>query len=259
MKIAGMQTSGTPGDVSANLAELDHTARLAAGAGVKLLITPEMFVTGYDIGAAAHELARQDLLSPVRAIAREHGIAILAGAPEHDNGAYYNTAFFIDDRGEVLRGYRKAHLFGEADRDLFTAGDELVATVEYGGLTIAMLICYDVEFPEAVRAAALAGAHLVAVPTAQMTPFDFVAEQVIRARAWENQVYVAYINHDGTENTLTYVGRSSIVDPSGTVLDSVEHGNRLLVADVEREVVARAQRENPYLADRRPDLYFPSA
>jgi predicted amidohydrolase len=259
MKIAGLQTSGTPGDVGANLAELERTARLASEAGAGLLITPEMFITGYDIGDVVHDLAKRDLLSPVQEIARAHRIAIVAGAPEYDNGAYYNTAFFVDDEGTLLRRYRKAHLFGEAERNYFTAGDELFAAVEYGGLTIALLICYDVEFPEAVRAAALAGAHLIAVPTAQMTPFDFVAEQVIRSRAWENQVYVAYINHDGTENTLTYVGRSSIVDPYATVLDSATHGNQLLVATVDRDVVTRAQKENPYLADRRPELYFPSA
>ncbi|GAA1788963.1 carbon-nitrogen hydrolase family protein [Planosporangium flavigriseum] len=255
MKIAGLQTTGTPGNVDANLAELELTARLARESGAQLLITPELFITGYDIGAAVHELARRDLLSPVREIARTHELAIILGAPEYDNGTYYNTAFFLDHEGTVLRRYRKAHLFGAAEREYFAAGDELFGLVEYGGLTIAMLICYDVEFPEAVRGASLAGAHLVAVPTAQMTPFDFVAEQVIRSRAWENQVYVAYINHDGTENTLTYVGRSSIVDPYATVLDSIEHGNRLLVASVDPEVVARAQKENPYLADRRPELY----
>ena len=57
---------------------------------------------------------------------------------------------------------------------------------------------------------ALAGAHLMAVPTALMKPFRFIAEQVVRARAWENQMYVAYVNHDGREGELEYVGRSSI-------------------------------------------------
>lgn len=127
--------------------------------------------------------------------------------------------------------------------------------MEFRGLRIAICICYDVEFPETVRAAALDGAHLVAVPTAQMTPFSFVAEQLIRTRAWENQVYLAYVNHDGAEATLTYVGRSSIVGPDATVLDAVEHGDALIDASVDPAVVAAAQAANPYLADRRRDLY----
>lgn len=253
--IAGLQTAGTPGDVAANLAELDRAAEDAAARGARLLVTPELFLTGYDIGPAVHALAREPLVGPVREIAAAHRIAIVAGAPEHDDGAYFNTAYFVDDHGQVAARYRKVHLFGELDRRYFTPGDDPVCTVDHDGVRIALMICYDVEFPESVRAAALAGAHLVAVPTAQMEPFAFVAEQVIRARAWENQVYVAYINHDGSEDTLTYVGRSSVVAPSGAVLDSLVHGDGLLVADVDPGVVARAQKENPYLTDRRPDVY----
>ena len=117
------------------------------------------------------------------------------------------------------------------------------------------MICYDVEFPETVRAAALAGAHLIAVPTAQMEPFAFVAEHLVRVRAWENQVYVAYVDHDGSEDDLTYVGRSSIVAPDATVLDSVEHGSRLIYATIDPNLVDLQQKANPYLGDRRAPLY----
>jgi 5-aminopentanamidase len=257
VRIAGLQTAGTPGDVAANLAELEDAARRAAAEGAALLITSELFLTGYNIGPAVHELARSDLVGPAAEIAAAEGVAVVLGAPEHADGRYYNTAFFIDEYGRVARRYRKTHLFGDLDRNVFTPGDRAVCTVDYRGLRIGLLICYDVEFPENVRALALAGAQLIAVPTAQMAPFDFVAEQLIRVRAWENQVYLGYINHAGAEGSLSYVGRSSMVAPSGAVLDSVEHGTRLLFADVDPEVVAAAQRDNPYLADRRPALYTP--
>ncbi|MBC3190340.1 carbon-nitrogen hydrolase family protein [Pseudonocardia sp. C8] len=255
VRIAGLQSPGTPADVPANLAELDRAAHDAARRGARLLVTPELFVTGYDIGDAVHALARHDLLGPAAEIAAAAGIAIVLGAPEHDDGRYYNSAFFLDDRGRLRGRYRKTHLYGDLDRALFTPGDDLVHVVDFAGLRIALLVCYDVEFPEPVRAAALAGAHLLAVPTAQMTPFDFVADHLVRVRAWENQVYIAYVNHDGAEGSLTYVGRSSIVAPSGEVLDRVVHGTGLVVADVSAGVVERARAENPYLADRRPDLY----
>jgi len=90
-------------------------------------------------------------------------------------------------------------------------------------------------------------------------PYEFIAEQVVRARAWENQIYIAYLNHDGAESDLTYVGRSSIVDPSARVLDSIIHGTRLLTAVVDTKIVDEARRVNPYLDDRRPDLYDLSA
>ncbi|MGI4896295.1 MAG: carbon-nitrogen hydrolase family protein [Janthinobacterium lividum] len=265
MEIACLQTAGTPGDVEANLTSLEVAAASAAAGGADLLVTPEMFVTGYDLGddtpARVRELARGDLLGRVRATARGHGIALVVGMPELvvvDGVEHcYNVAVFVGADGVVQATHRKVHLFGDLDRAAFSAGDELVTTVDVAGLRIAMLICYDVEFPEAVRVAALAGAHLVLVPTAQMHPFEWVAEQVIRVRAWENQVYIAYVNHDGHEGSLDYVGRSSVVDPAGVVLTSVEHGEALLTARVEKACVERQQQANPYLADRRPDRYGP--
>jgi len=253
--VAGLQAAGVPGDVPANRAQLRAAAASSAEAGAGLLVTPELFLTGYDIGDQVRELARLDLTGMVAETAREAGIAILAGIPEPAGELLYNTAILVDERGEVLLRYRKTHLFGELDRRYFTAGDDMVVLAELHGVRIAVLICYDVEFPETVRAAAGRGAHLIAVPTAQMTPFEFVAEQVVRARAWENQVYVAYINHDGRERTLEYVGRSSIVAPSGEVLAGAVHGDQLLLATIDTDVVSRAQAQNPYLADRRSDLY----
>jgi predicted amidohydrolase len=255
LSIAGMQTVGTLGDVAANLAELREAAREAKGRDVELLITPELFVTGYNVGDDLNELAKQDLLVQVRDIAREEGIAIVVGLPEYDAGHYYNTAVFLDEHGEILGRYRKTHLFGSLDQNAFTPGDQLVCTVDYRGVRLAILICYDVEFPETVRAAALAGAHAILVPTAQMIPFEIVAEQVVRVRAWENQLYVAYINHDGAEDDLVYVGRSSIADPYGNVIDSILQGTGLVRGVIDTDIVDKAQGQNPYLLDLRPELY----
>lgn len=255
LKIAGLQTAGTLRDVDANLRELEAAAEEAAAHGAELLITPEMFVTGYVVGDALGELVRRDFLTPVRALAERLGLAILLGGPEATDDGVHNAAYFVDDLGRVAHCYRKSHLFGELDRRQFVAGDEPFGLVDFRDVRIATMICYDVEFPETVRAAVLAGAHLVAVPTAQMEPFSFVAEQVVRTRAWENQVYVAYVNHDGNEEDLAYVGRSSIVAPDATVLDSVEHGTRLIYAEIDPHLVQAQQRENPYLGDRRAPLY----
>lgn len=259
LSIVGMQTAGSPGDVPANLVELRAAARAAKSGGGELLITPELFLTGYNIGDDVFELAKKDLLPMVQEIAREEQIAVVVGLPEHEEGRFYNSVVFLDESGAVLGKYRKTHLFGNLDRNSFTSGEQLVSTVDYRGVRFAMLICYDVEFPETVRAAALAGAHAVIVPTALMMPYEFIAEQVVRARAWENQIYIAYLNHDGAESDLAYVGRSSIVDPSARVLDSIIHGSRLLTAVIDTEIVDEARRVNPYLDDRRPDLYDRSA
>ncbi|KIQ19217.1 nitrilase [Rhodococcus sp. MEB064] len=255
LTVAGLQTVGTPGDVAANLAELDEAAGDALTRGADLLITPEMFLTGYDIGEQLHQLSPQDLVSEAAAVARRRGIALLVGLPEQVGEAVYNTVALIDADGTVVAQHRKSHLYGDLDRAYYTEGDDAVTVVDFRGVRLGLMICYDVEFPENVRAAALLGAHALLVPTAQMVPFTFVADVVIRTRAWENQMFVAYINHVGTERETTYVGRSSIVGPDAEVIDRLEDGTGLVLGVVDTDVVEAAHRDNPYLVDRRPDLY----
>lgn len=257
LTIAGLQHPGHPGDVAANLAVVADAAREAKKRGADLLVTPEMFVTGYNIGARVAELASEPLVARVQELAANAGIAVVAGLPERLEHGVANTALLVDETGAELARYRKTHLFSDLDRALFVPGTALGGVTEYRGVRLALLICYDVEFPEPVRAAARQGAHVVVVPTAQMEPFAFVAETLIPVRAWENQVYVAYVNRSGAEGDLRYVGRSSIAAPSGQVLDALrpEQPTGLVVATVDTDLVAEGQRLNPYLDDLRPDLY----
>lgn len=256
--VAGLQHPGCSGDVGANLTVLAEAASRARARGAELLITPEMFVTGYNIGDQVAALADPGLVDRVSQIATDCGIAIVAGLPEPlPGGGVANSAVFVDDSGAEVTRYRKTHLFADLDRGLFVPGDVLGKPVAYHGVQISLLICYDVEFPETVRAAALAGADLVVVPTAQMEPYAFIAETVIPVRAWENQVYVAYVNRTGEEGDLRYVGRSSIAAPSGEVLSALlpDEPEGLVLATIDPDVVAQARLANPYLDDLRPDLY----
>ncbi|MFJ4172669.1 carbon-nitrogen hydrolase family protein [Microbacterium sp. NPDC089696] len=257
LTIAGLQHDGVPGDVDANLAIVAAAARDAASQGAHLLVTPEMFVTGYNIGARLASLATPDLAERVAAIAVETGIAIVAGLPEPvPGGGIANALVLVDREGQELLRYRKTHLFGALDRSLFVPGDTLPGIVDLHGVRLSVLICYDVEFPETVRAAALAGADAVIVPTAQMEPYAHIAERLIPVRAWESQVHVVYVNRVGAEGDLSYVGRSSIASPEGTTLASLgAHDIGLVIATIDPETTRRARRENPYLHDRRTDLY----
>jgi 5-aminopentanamidase len=123
------------------------------------------------------------------------------------------------------------------------------------GYNIGILICYDVEFPEAVRALALAGAELIAVPTALIRPFDIVARTLVPARAFENQVYVAYAGMCGSEAGLGYCGLSCIVGPDGQDLARAGTGPALIFTDIDPAAISRGRQSNPYLSDRRVELY----
>jgi predicted amidohydrolase len=234
-------------------------ARASAAAGEGLLIFPELFLTGYNIGAGTVRLLAEAADGPaareVGAIARLHGVALLYGYPEFADGKVYNSALLIGKDGVALANFRKMHLWGEIDKSVFSAGDDPAVVAEIDGVRIGILICYDVEFPEAVRGLALRGADLIAVPTAQMQPFEFVARSLIPTRAYENSVFVAYANHCGAEGALVYTGESCIAGPDGGFLARAGGGEELISAEFDAGMLEKARAANSFLADRRPALY----
>jgi predicted amidohydrolase len=258
MRTALLQSSGRPGSVAANLKVLDEAAGRAAAAGAGLIVAPEMFLTGYAIGddiARLAEPADGDSADAVAEIAGRHGLAIAYGYPERASGRVFNSAQLIAADGTRLANYRKTHLFGCFEHDHFTPGDTPVVQAELNGLRVGLMICYDVEFPENVRAHALAGTDLLLVPTAQMHPFQFVAESLVPVRAFENQMYVAYVNRVGQEGEFEFVGLSALAAPDGVARTRAGRDEELVVADADPVLLAASRGENPYLKDRRPGLY----
>ncbi|MET7652036.1 MULTISPECIES: carbon-nitrogen hydrolase family protein [unclassified Streptomyces] len=258
MRTALLQSSGRPGSVAENLKVLDEAADRAAAAGAGLLTAPEMFLTGYAIGddiARLAEPADGDSADAVAEMAGRHGLAIAYGYPERVGDAVHNSAQLISADGTRLANYRKTHLFGCFERDHFRPGEQPVVQARLNGLTVGLMICYDVEFPENVRAHALAGTDLLVVPTAQMHPFQFVAESVIPVRAFENQLYVAYVNRVGREGEFEFVGLSTLAGPDGVARARAGRGEELVFADADPVALAASREANPYLEDRRPGLY----
>ncbi|MGW1756530.1 carbon-nitrogen hydrolase family protein [Streptomyces mirabilis] len=258
MRTALLQSSGRPGSVVENLKVLDEAAGRAAAAGAGLVAAPEMFLTGYAIGddiARLAEPADGDWADAIAEIATRHGVAVAYGYPEREGETVYNSAQLISADGTRLANYRKTHLFGCFERDHFTPGEQLVVQADLNGLRVGLMICYDVEFPENVRAHALAGTDLLVVPTAQMHPFQFVAESVVPVRAFENQMYVAYVNRVGPEGEFEFVGLSTLAGPDGIARTRAGRGEELVLADADPDFLAASREANPYLKDRRPGLY----
>lgn len=254
MKIAALQMQSVLADVSANLARINQAAKEAASNGARLLIAPELAVTGYGAGEAMAKLASPaggEVEKCLAEIASKHSIAVVAGFAEQAGRTVYNSALFVDEKGRS-RIYRKSHLYGDYERGLFAAEKPSAVLIEYGGITFGMLICYDVEFPENVRRLALGGAELVVVPTAlpQGSSGSFIAQTLIRTRAFENQVHVAYVNHCGSDGAFDYAGLSCIAAPDGAFLTQASgQGEALLYAEIEPVAYAQSRQENTYLHD----------
>ena len=254
--IAVWQCSPTPRDPDTNLERLRAVAADAVAQGARLLVTPEASTTGYDIGELTDDLHRDP--EAVTRIAQEEGIGLVVGMLRRDDDGRWRNSSVLTD-GVVTEVYDKAHLFAGLDRSRFAPGDRTHGSATLAGVRVATVICYDVEFPEPTRAAALDGAEVTLVPTANMHPFVAVNHLIVPARALENSVPVAYANHHGSEGGTRYVGRSLVAGADGSVLARAgEDGEELLV--VEAELVARPDASDDptgYLRDRRPELYGP--
>lgn len=257
MKIAALQMQSVSGDVQANLAKIERAAIDAAKSSAELLITPELCITGYGAGGAITTLAESAAGSQIEAlqtISSANGIAILAGFAERDGTDVFNSAAFVNGLATPSI-YRKSHLYGDYERSLFKPAKPVNCIVEIGGLKFGMLICYDVEFPENVRRLALGGVDAILVPTALPAgpSGTFIANHMIQVRAFENQTFIAYINHAGADERFAFAGNSRIAAPDGSLIaacrDTAEH---LIFADIDPTAFTMSIDGNPYLRDLDP-------
>lgn len=259
MKLALMQANSSVLDIERNCAAIDRAAQTAAEAGAAVLLTPELFPVGYAPLRVRAELDPQTLPGIRRTlagIAANHRIALVYSLPAVTaEGQWQITATLLDNAGDELLTYAKVHLFGPEERKAFSPAEAAPAVVDLGGVKTSLAICYDVEFPETVRAAATAGADLLLVPTALAHGFESVPQVLLRARALESQLTVAYANHSGDEDGCTFLGGSVIAGPDGELLAAAGPGPELLFAAVSTEAARLARDAVPYLRERRPDVY----
>ena len=245
----------SPGHLSgpdARLGWLQTALSEVQAAGADLLLLPELFAIGYNIGAGLRDLAEPvdgPVAQSIALLARQAGIAIHYGFAERDGADIYNSAQCFGPDGARLGGHRKLILPPGFERDLFAAGQGCTLFT-YRGVRIATLICYDAEFGETVRHVAGLGAQLVLVPTALGSDWGWVAHRMIPTRGYENGVFLAYANSAGVENGLSYLGESVIVAPDGQELARADAAPQVLYADLDMARVTRAQQRLPYLQDR---------
>jgi predicted amidohydrolase len=232
-------------------ARLANLAKAIADQHLDLVVCPELFMSGYDVGNDLHELAEPaggPFAQSVADLARQTGTAICYGYPERDGETVYNSALVVSGSGAVLANHRKLAIPPGFEQNFFEPGGQLTA-FELGGMKCALLICYDAEFPETVRAACMAGAQIVIIPTALGAQWDQVAHRVVPARAFENGCYALYANHAGSEGDITYAGASCIVGPDGRDVARAGKEPELITAALEVAQVAAARRRLPYLTD----------
>jgi predicted amidohydrolase len=267
--IAAAQFGPVLGDPDANRATAAGAVRDAAAQGARLVVLPELSDSGYvftgpdEARGLATRAADSPTLRQWRDLAAAHGCVVVGGFCElGDDGLLYNSAALVDGSG-TRAVYRKAHLW-DREKLIFTPGADAppVVSLPYG--QVAVMICYDLEFPEWARLAALDGADLIAAPVnwpAAPCPAGERPAEVtkVQADASVNGVYVVVADRCGVERGVDWISGTLIAGPEGYLLAGPVLADHpaLLVADCDLAAARdkRINEHNDLLADRRPELY----
>jgi len=253
-KAASVQFDIKLGDVDYNLSYVLSEIRRLSREGVRLIVLPEMWSTGY----AWRKLGRlsertPEILEEFKKVSKK-GIVIIGSMPEKDGEDIYNTAYVIDS-GKLTGKYRKIHLFTPVKEDYFLkAGNEpLLCNSSLG--KIGVLICYDVRFPELPRKLTLEGAEILAIPAEWPHPRLDHWKTILKARAIENQLFVIAANRCGKQGMVRFCGNSMIVNPWGEVIAEAKEDEVTIIADVDLSLVAKYRKDMPALKGRREEVY----
>jgi predicted amidohydrolase len=293
IKISAVQFENKSGDKAYNLSIIESLTERAAKEGASAVAFHECSITGYSF---ARHLSREQLAAvaePVPegpsvqrliGISRRYGIAVLAGLFERDaDGRLYNTYVCVDEEG-FIASFRKLHPF--INPNLSPGDAYCVFTLR--GWKCGILICYDNNIIENVRATALLGADVIFMPHVTMcTPstrpgagfvdpglwenreahpttlrmeFDGLKGRQwllkwLPARAYDNAVYVVFTNPIGMDDDQLKNGCSMIIDPYGDIIAECRNlGDDLCTGLLTPDKLTRAGGYR-YRNARRPDLY----
>ena len=258
INIALAQSKIVPGRLVQNENRTQQLAARASEHGADLLILPELWPTGYALDQArAHAVPLDEGPFALMAeLAQLHQIYITGTALEaNPNGLPYNTAAFYGPQGERIGAYRKIHLFAPLGEVEHMTPGQCLPTFDLPWGRTALAVCYDLRFPELWRRYTDAGAQLILIPAEWPQVRVEHWRLLLRARAVENQLFVAGCNRAGSDSDGEYGGHSAVIDPWGRVL--VEGGPEpgLFLAKADLKEVSRSRHRLPALDDRRPDVY----
>ena len=248
-------------DKEANYRKVEALLATARPVRDSLVLLPEMFATGFsmNVGGIAEDAEDGPTLQFLSRQAAKLGVYLVGGfARRGDDGMGRNVLAVFSPDGTRVADYTKIHPFSIGEEHRHYAGGQRVRTFNWaldGSDTVATVspfICYDLRFPEIFRLGARAGAEVLVVianwPQARIEHWV----TLLRARAIENQAYVAGVNRCGTDPKLVYPGRSIIVDPHGAVLADAGSDERVITTAIDLPALRDYRKRFPVLSDMRP-------
>jgi predicted amidohydrolase len=259
LRVAVAQASSVSGDVDGNAARVAELVDAAATRGARVLVTPELFLPGYDLSALAGDDsvdlvgAHDARLDPVREACRRTRTVAVVGASMRTDVGRTIAVIVVDGEGNVSHAYDKQHLLPN-EAGVFTAGGH-GALVHVDGWKLGLGVCYDGCFPEHARAAADAGARAYLVPAAYVLGSEHRRDLYYAARALDNGFYVAMAGLVGRCGAESFGGGSAVHDPEGRRVSGIADGVvGLAVADLDPAAVRATRAKQTMGRDRRAHL-----
>ena len=259
MKLSILQMNIQFGNFEANLDTMERLLAEAMQQRPDAVLLPEL----WDVGFYPRPIARyadpdgtlvRKILS---GLAAKYQINIIGGSIANRIGQHvFNTSYVFDRTGHLVSTYHKTHLFSPQGEQLdFTPGDAIM-TYTIDGIRCATLICYDIRFPELVRQLALQDISLLFLPAAWPIERLMHWQTLTRARAIENQIFLAAANGAGVLNdSFQFGGHSCIIDPWGEILAHADEHESILHANLKLAIRSQIRESMNIFADRRPELY----
>ena len=253
MRISLVQSDIIWGDPAANRRHLDEL--LGDLPATDLLVLPEMFSTGFATspeGIAEEQVSgaagcETESVKWMKELALRRGCAVAGSVATSRNGCYFNRFSFVKPDGSVI-SYDKRHLFTYSGEDkVFTPGKDRVV-VEWKGVRFLLLVCYDLRFPVWIRSRRDYDAIICVAswPTVRRKAWD----TLLRARAIENQCFVAAVDRTGNDPSCVYNGGSALIDPYGNDIVSAPDGLECVVSgDIDMDVLSGFREKFPVLDD----------
>jgi len=263
VKVALAQISCKRGNKKENIRKMEEYVVKAKEKDARLVIFPELSLTGYVVRDQIYELAetiRGPSTKTMETVAKKHKVHIIFGMPElseKTQAVVYSTAVFVGPEGFIGK-YRKMHLPTHSvfeEKRYFRPGYQ-TATFETEIGRIGLIICYDIFFPEICRLTRLKGAQLIVCISASPAVRKTFFETLTAARAIENAAFLAYVNLVGIENGLQFWGGSRLIGPQGKIMACAKYDEEQLVTcEVDYADIKPIETFVPTLKDLRPELF----
>jgi omega-amidase len=258
LKITCLQMDIAFGNPSENYQNAERLIEEAMKENPDIIVFPELWTTGYD-------LTRLDIIADKGAVntidflkkaAKKYQVHFVGGsvANQGEQGVK-NTLLIINNKGHLVHSYSKLHLFKLMDEHLYLEAGEEKGLFELDNRLFGGVICYDIRFPEWIRAHTSKGAEALFVVAEWPAPRLSHWRSLLIARAIENQCFVIACNRSGHDPNNEYAGHSMIIDPWGDVIAEAGATEEILSAIIELDLVKDIRKQIPIFEDRRPDLY----